>query len=85
MSTAREIADQSMKLANEFTDSTRDRLLEMADGNMELLREAADMVRESSGGGSALGHSTEHLAFSLITAAYKVLMDENKMPEQKAP
>ncbi len=80
MSTAREIADKSMELATEFMDSTRDRMLEMAEGDTNLLREAADIVRGRATEGPALSHSAEHLAFSLITAAHKVLVDESQPP-----
>ncbi|HYY45895.1 MAG TPA: hypothetical protein VE951_02445 [Candidatus Angelobacter sp.] len=78
MSTAREIADQSMRLAADFTNSARDRLLEMADRDTDLLREAADVVRRSATEGPSLSHSAEHLAFSLITAAHNVLVEENQ-------
>lgn len=84
MSTAREIADQSMDLATEFMHSTRDRVLAMADGNMDLLREAADIVRGRATRGPALSHSAEHLAFSLITAAHRVLLDESQLPRDQA-
>jgi hypothetical protein len=84
MSTAREIADNSMELASEFMDSTRNRVLEMANRNMDLLREAADIVRSRATHGPALSHSAEHLAFSLITAAHKVLVDESQLPRDRA-
>lgn len=78
---AREIADRSMELAGEFLDQTRDEVLAMADGNVEVLREAAEIVRARATGGPALSHSAEHLAFSLITAAHTVILHGSDAPK----
>lgn len=47
----------------------------MADGDFQLLQAAADLVRTSATKGPALSHSAEHLAFSLITAANRNLIE----------
>ena len=85
MSTAQEIADQSMELSGKFMDSSRDRLLEMSGRDIDLLREAADLVREYATRGPARGLSTEHLAFTLITAAHRVLVDGSRIRPGEAP
>ena len=85
MQTAREIADRSMELANTFLDQTRDEVLAMADGNVHVLREAAEIVRARATGGPALAHSAEHLAFSLITAAHNVILHGTDVPKGAEP
>jgi hypothetical protein len=82
VSTANEIADLSLKLANEFLDGARNQVRDMADGDTDRLREAAELVRDQAGQGPALSHSAEHLAFSLITAAHSAMLDEYRAAEK---
>ncbi|HVH64393.1 MAG TPA: hypothetical protein VM674_00025 [Candidatus Acidoferrum sp.] len=82
---AHEIADWSMELAGKFLEQTKDEVLAMADGNAEVLREAAEIVRARATGGPALSHSAEHLAFSLITAAHNVILHGSEVPKGSEP
>jgi hypothetical protein len=75
MSTPQEIADRSMQLAGNFLDSARKEIEEMAGGDFQMLREAADLVRANATKGAAISHSAEHLAFSVITAANRSLIE----------
>ena len=80
MSTPQEIADRSLQLANRFLDSARKEIEDMAAGDVQMLKEAADLVRTQAAEGPALSHSAEHLAFSLITAANRSLIEEPEPP-----
>lgn len=80
MSTAEEIADRSLHLADGFLESARKEIGGMAGGDFEMLKEAADLVRARATKGSALSHSAEHLAFSVITAANRSLIEDIEIP-----
>lgn len=71
MASAQELAADALAVANEFLAEQQDRLLGRTDGNLDLLVEAARILRAEAAGGSTLEHSAEHLAFSLLTAAFK--------------
>lgn len=78
MSKADEIADRAMALAAGFIDQSESELLELAGGDYEVLFKASRIVRERSTGGPALGHSAEHLAFSLIASAHEELRQQQQ-------
>ncbi len=71
MASAQELAADALAVANAFLAEQRDRLLERTEGNLDLLVEAARILRDEAGSGSSLEHSGEHLAFSLLTAAFE--------------
>lgn len=72
-----EIADRAMALAGSFLQGATQQIVAMADGDMNALYEAAQIVRNRAMGPTT-EHSAEHLAFSLITAAHSQLrMTEN--------
>ena len=75
MSTPQEIADRSLQLAGNFLDTARKEIEEMSGGDVQMLKEAADLVRANAAEGPALSHSAEHLAFSVITAANRSLIE----------
>lgn len=70
MANAQELAADALAVARAFLEEQQDRLLERTEGNLDLLVEAARIVRDDAGGGSSLEHSGEHLAFALLTAAF---------------
>lgn len=71
MASAHELAADALAVANAFLAEQRDRLLERTEGDLDLLVEAARILREEAAGGSSLQHSGEHLAFALLTAAFE--------------
>ena len=70
MVSAEELATDVLEVANAFLAEQQDRLLERIEGNLNLLVEAARILRDEAAGGSSLQHSGEHLAFALLTAAF---------------
>ncbi len=70
VASAQELAADALAVANAFLEEQRDRLLERTEGDIHLLVEAARILRDEAGGGSSLEHSSEHLAFALLTAAF---------------
>ena len=73
MTTATEIADRAMALAEEFLRTSRDEIVAMAAADGSHLYDASQIVRQRAESGSPTVHSAEHLAFSLITAAHEHL------------
>lgn len=71
MVSAKELAADALEVANTFLAEQQDRLLARTEGNLDLLVEAARILRDGAAGGSSLEHSGEHLAFSLLTAAFE--------------
>jgi transcription initiation factor TFIIIB Brf1 subunit/transcription initiation factor TFIIB len=51
-------------------------MIDMSAGDLGTLKEAADLVQQKSRRGSTISHSPEHLAFSVITAAHRALIDD---------
>jgi hypothetical protein len=76
VSSADEVAERALHLADQFIDASARDLLEMAGGDAEVLFRASQIVRRHSTGGPALQHSAEHLAFSLLAAAHEVVRQE---------
>jgi Flp pilus assembly protein TadB len=71
------VADRAMQLANAYLDANSKELARLSGGSMEVLRDAARLVQDRQSHterGSAM--SAEHLAFTLITAAYDSLRRE---------
>lgn len=71
MASAQELAADALAVANAFLAEQRDRLLGRCEGNLGLLVEAARILQDEAAGGSSLEHPGEHLAFSLLTAAFE--------------
>lgn len=67
-----EIADRALELATSLFGGATKELVAMANGDLNLLYEASQIVR-SRATGSATDHSIEHLAFSLISTAHSEL------------
>lgn len=76
MSSAKDIADRALEMADRFIEESRSELVGMAGGDYNVLFQASQLVRERSAGGSALEHSAEHLAFSLIASAHEELRQQ---------
>jgi hypothetical protein len=64
------IAHRAMELASKFLETDSRELAEMADGKPEVLRLAARILREQPQTETRASLGPEHLAFTLITAAY---------------
>jgi acetylornithine/succinyldiaminopimelate/putrescine aminotransferase len=71
MASDTEIAELAIKLAEDFLRESRDRIVDVAEGDTSVLTAAAEMVRLQSTDVKPSSHSVEHLAFSLITAAHE--------------
>jgi hypothetical protein len=72
MSSAAEIADRAMALAEGFLAGSRDEIVRMAAGERNVLYEASQLVRKRAAGEPSVP-GVEHLAFSLITAAHEIV------------
>ncbi|HEY7294228.1 MAG TPA: hypothetical protein VH916_04260 [Dehalococcoidia bacterium] len=70
MATAQELADQALTLARRCLEAHRAELARLAEGDAELLRQAAEWVRLAHPHRRETERTTEHLAFALLTAAY---------------
>jgi hypothetical protein len=73
MADAAKIAERALNVAAAFLKDARREIVDLADGDLEALFQASQIVRDTASGGRASEHSGEHLAFSLITAAYQEL------------
>jgi hypothetical protein len=69
MSDPSKIAQEAMRLATSFLDEATSAVLDQAEGDLQALFDASQIVKDHAKG-PASSHSAEHLAFSLITAAY---------------
>lgn len=82
MSDAKKVAERAIELARRYLEADSRELAQLAGGNMDVLREAARVVQQHQShpeGTSVL--SPEHLAFTLITAAYDILRREHRPDE----
>jgi hypothetical protein len=70
------IAQRAMELATTFLEEDGAKLAGMADGDPGALREAARILREQPQQQAKASISPEHLAFTLITAAYQRLLGD---------
>lgn len=73
MATADELAADALEVANKFLAEQRQRLVEQAAGDLGLLAVAARIVQEEVPNRSPSVHGGEHLAFTLLTAAYEAI------------
>ena len=80
MTSARELADTAMELAREFLEHTHEPLLEMAQGDVSALHEAAQLVRTTRPNSPELTRSVEHMAFALLTQAFEETVREKRQP-----
>lgn len=71
MATAEELAADALTAANKFLAEQQKHFVERAAGELDLLADAARIVREGAAHGSSLEHPAEHLAFSLLAAAFE--------------
>lgn len=74
MATAQNLADTALALARECLAAHRDTLLQLADGDADLVRLAAERVREHAAQRHETERTAEHMAFSLLTAAFADLV-----------
>lgn len=70
MADAKAIADEAMRLARQFLDDARSRIVELSEGDLNALYDASQIVRTEAVTPAGSPHAIEHLAFSLITAAH---------------
>ncbi|HET7339573.1 MAG TPA: hypothetical protein VFK22_08495 [Candidatus Dormibacteraeota bacterium] len=71
------IADRAMELASAFLDANSKELARLSGGSMDVLRDAARVVQDRQAHTErSAAMSAEHLAFTLITAAYDSLRRE---------
>lgn len=70
-----------MELASGFLAASRDELAEMGRDDPQRLFDAAQLLQDRVKSGSQSMHSGEHLAFSLVHAAYELL--RHQMNDQK--
>ncbi len=82
MASAPELAETALALARQCLDAHRDTLLRLADGDADLLRLAAEQVRARHAGLPETTRTTEHLAFSLLTAAFVALTQQRATPTE---
>lgn len=78
MADAGAIANQALELAARYLDQDSQELVKMAGGDMDLLHDAAKIVQAHAQSHQRASLSSEHLAFTLITAAYESLRDKPK-------
>ena len=67
-----------MEMASSFLETDSKKLAEMAGGDPDALREAARILREQPQTQDRASLSPEHLAFTLITAAYEELRGQRQ-------
>lgn len=73
----KKVADRAMQLANAYLDANSKELARLSGGSMDVLRDAARLVQgQQSHTERGPASSAEHLAFTLITAAYDSLRRE---------
>jgi hypothetical protein len=72
------IADRAMELASKFLETDSREIADMADGKPEVLRLAARILGEQPHTETRASLGPEHLAFTLITAAYDELLQRRR-------
>lgn len=75
MSDPKQIARRAVELATEFLEGESQELAGMASDDMQVLLEAARIVRQKADSQPKAALGVEHLAFNLITAAYDSLKE----------
>ncbi len=70
MASAQQLADRALVIARQCLDAHRGELLILAEGDSDLVRLAAARVRSMNIQRPETDRTAEHLAFSLLTAAF---------------
>jgi hypothetical protein len=78
MADADAIARQALEFASDYLHENQAKIIEMSGGDLELLHQAARIVQSRGQSHTKASLSPEHLAFTLITAAYESLREEPK-------
>jgi hypothetical protein len=76
MADAEAIARRALEFAGTYLDANRRAIVEMAEGDLDRLHQAAKIVQAQAQSHQKTSLSREHLAFTLITAAYESLRDK---------
>jgi hypothetical protein len=78
-----ELAALSLTIARHELAEMRARVLDASGGDHEVVREAADIVKETDADPTA--SSPEHLAFELLAAAYKQITERETARRRPIP
>jgi hypothetical protein len=70
MVTSRELADAALVAARQFLADQREQITARAGGDLDALIQAAQLVRGAQAQQPARGRSAEHIAFTLLPAAF---------------
>ncbi len=70
MATAQELTDRALQLARAFLEAHSGELTQLADGDTEALSRATRLVHSARLDAAELQRGTEHIAFTLLSAAY---------------
>ncbi len=81
MARSQELADLALELAQECLRTNRDKIARLAAGDREALLRASDIVRGARSAHPEIERSAEHIAFSLLTAAFA----ETPLPAPNPP
>lgn len=80
MPDAGQLADLAIHLSREHLEQMRGALLDAAEGDWATVREAAEIVRKRGEQASASSSSDEHIAFTLLSDTFRIIIGAPRTP-----
>ena len=82
MATGQQLADTALALARRYLAESVGELTQLAAGDTEALLAAARIVRATNTAGPEAARTAEHIAFSLLTAAYTYRTQASRLSDR---